>query len=108
MLLSLFDGSPEYSGVVVATGGSAVYSSAGMKNLAVNAIIVYLDVPLAELRRRGTNYAERGVAASADQSFEDLFAERNVLYERYACVTMNGFGSSEDEVVVAIKTLVKI
>jgi shikimate kinase len=53
VLLSLFDGSDEYAGVVVATGGSAVYSEVGMKNLAANATIVYLDVPLDELRKRG-------------------------------------------------------
>ena len=63
VLLSLFDGSDEYHGVVVATGGSAVYSEVGMENLAANATIVYLDVPLDELRKRVVNYDSRGIAA---------------------------------------------
>jgi shikimate kinase len=102
VLLSLFDGSPEYDGIVVATGGSAVYSTVGMKNLAVNGIIVYLDVPLTELRRRVTNYDERGIAASADQSFEGLFAERNALYQQYSELMIPAFNCRAEDVVQAI------
>jgi shikimate kinase len=93
VLLSLYDG------VVIATGGSAVYSEVGMRNLASNASIVYLDVPLAELRCRVKNYDERGIAARADQTFEDLFAERNSLYGQCAEVTINCLGFSADELV---------
>jgi shikimate kinase len=99
VLLSLFDGGTEYDGVVIATGGSAVYSEVGMRNLASNATIVYLDVPLAELRCRVKNYDERGIAARADQTFEDLFAERNSLYGQCAEVTINCLGFSADELV---------
>jgi shikimate kinase len=102
VLLSLFDGSDEYAGVVVATGGSAVYSEAGMRNLASNATIVYLDVPLAELRCRVKNYDERGIAARADQTFEDLFTERNRLYSQYAQLTVEAFSCGTEDVVTAM------
>ena len=108
VLLSLFDGGDKYDGVVVATGGSAVYSDAGMESLAANATIVYLDVPLAELRKRVVNYDNRGIAARADQSFEDLFAERNALYQQYGEVVIPAFDCRAEDVVSAIKTLVKI
>ncbi|MFB1034548.1 MAG: shikimate kinase [Sinobacterium sp.] len=102
VLLSLFDGSDECGGVVIATGGSAVYSEAGMRNLAANATIVYLDVPLDELRKRVVNYDSRGIAARADQSFEDLFAERNALYQQYGEVVMPAFDCRAEEVVSAV------
>jgi shikimate kinase len=107
VLLSLFDDSADYDGVVVATGGSAVYSAVGMRNLAVNAIIVYLDAPLAVLRRRVTNYAERGIAASADQSFEGLFAERNALYLRYGELVIAAFDCRAEDVMQTIIEQVK-
>ena len=102
VLLCLFDGSDEYDGVVVATGGSAVYSEVGMKNLAANATIVYLDVPLDELRKRVVNYDNRGIAARADQSFEDLFAERNTLYQQYGEVVIPAFDCRAEDVVARI------
>lgn len=108
VLLCLFDGSDEYDGVVVATGGSAVYSEKGMKHLGSSATIIYLDVPLNELRKRVINYDSRGIAARADQSFEDLFAERNALYQQYGEVMIPAFDCRAEDVVVAIKTLVKI
>jgi shikimate kinase len=71
-------------GRVVATGGSAVYSDEAMRHLAAGSTIVYLDVALAELRRRITDYDTRGIARRPEQSFEELFAERTRLYQRYA------------------------
>lgn len=102
VLLSLFDGNTEYDGVVVATGGSAVYSKVGMENLAANATIVYLDVPLNELRKRVVNYDNRGIAARSDQSFEDLFAERNTLYQQYGEVVIPAFDCKAEDVVARI------
>ena len=102
VLLSLFDGSDECGGVVVATGGSAVYSEAGMSNLAANATIVYLDVPLDELRKRVVNYDNRGIAARADQSFEDLFVERNTLYQQYGEIAISAYDCRVEEVVSAV------
>jgi shikimate kinase len=61
-----------------------------------------LDVPLAELRRRVTNYAERGIAASADQSFESLFAERNALYQQYGELVIPAFDCRAEDVVQAV------
>ncbi|MFQ3325274.1 MAG: shikimate kinase [Pseudomonadales bacterium] len=102
VLLSLFDGSTEYNGVVVATGGSAVYSEVGMKNLAANATIVYLDVPLVELRYRVKNYDERGIAHRPEQTFENLFTERNTLYTQYAQLTVDAFSCGTEDVVTTV------
>ncbi|MEX2961462.1 shikimate kinase [Microbulbifer sp. TYP-18] len=73
---------------VIATGGSAVYSPEGMKNLARLGPIVFLDCSAAELRRRIHNYDDRGIAKAPGQSFADLFKERQALYRQYADITV--------------------
>lgn len=87
---------------VIATGGSAVYSAAGMAHLAGNSIIVYLDTPLQILQERIHDYETRGIACHSGQSFDELFAERTELYRRYADITMNCDQHSLEEVVDSI------
>ena len=74
---------------VVATGGSAVYSEAGMARLKAKARVIFLDVSLPALKQRVRNFETRGVARRPDQSFEDLFAERRALYQHYADISLD-------------------
>jgi len=74
----------EFYNHIVATGGSAVYSDAGMRHLSRFGRVVFLDVPLEVLKTRLHNYATRGIACPPEQSLEELFEERRALYERYA------------------------
>lgn len=90
--------------LVIATGGSAVYSEVAMAHLANNGTIVYLDTPLTVLRQRIRDYDTRGIARRPDQSFEELFAERTALYRRYADITVPGDLDTPDQVVAAITT----
>ncbi|MFN3161320.1 MAG: shikimate kinase [Rubinisphaera brasiliensis] len=69
---------------VVATGGSVVYSPAAMEHLQRNGVVIYLDTSLPELTTRVTNYETRGIAREPGQTLEELFRERNSLYEQYA------------------------
>jgi shikimate kinase len=69
---------------VIATGGSVVYSDRAMRHLASGSRIVFLDVPLAELRARISDYETRGIARRPGQEFSELFDERTALYRRYA------------------------
>ena len=69
---------------VVSTGGSAVYSQAGMERLKKQGLVIYLDVPLQQLRNRIDNYESRGIARKPGQSFSELFEERRALYDYYA------------------------
>jgi shikimate kinase len=87
---------------VIATGGSAVYSAAGMAHLAENSTIVYLNTPLQILRERIHDYETRGIACHPDQSFDDLFTERTELYRRYANTTIDCDQYSPEEVVGSI------
>lgn len=87
---------------VVATGGSAVYSSLAMLHLKNHGYVVYLDVSLETLRRRVKNYDQRGIARRPDQSFEDLFLERATLYSLYANLTIQCDDMDHEAVVAAI------
>ena len=69
---------------VIATGGSVVYSEKAMRSLGNNGIIIYLDVPFKEIKRRLYNIKTRGIAMEPGQSLQDLFNERTLLYNRFA------------------------
>jgi len=87
------------SNSVVATGGSAVYSEKSMAVLSQNSIIVYLQVQIPDLLKRIKNIQTRGIAKAADQSFEDLFKERELLYKRYANLTLDCSDKSKKQIL---------
>jgi shikimate kinase len=84
---------------VLLADGSAVYSEAGMAHLKQDSTVVFLDVPLAELEQRISNFSTRGIARRPDQSFEDLFEERSVLYKRYADIRIDCSNLQIEEVL---------
>ena len=90
------------TGLVVATGGSAVYSESGMQHLRAFGPVVYLDLPLVELTGRIQNYASRGVARCPTQSFKSLFRERSSLYRSYADHQLSCKTLAPQEVVAMI------
>ena len=89
----------EPHGNVIATGGSVVYSDAAMRHLASGSRIVWLDAPLDELRRRIRDYDQRGISRRPDQSFADLYAERQALYARYAQLRIDCMTGSQEDVL---------
>lgn len=92
---------------VVATGGSVVYSRAGMASLRANGLLVYLQLPYDELKKRIMNMTARGIVIGRGQTLWDLYNERILLYERYADVNLNCFRLSVEEVVERICRLWK-
>ena len=87
---------------VISTGGSVVYSEKSMAHLSRNGILIFLDVSLETLKQRITDNDQRGIARRPDQSFEELFEERSVLYRRYADITVPCDSINQDEVCNAI------
>ena len=88
----------EHQNHVVATGGSAAYSDKAMKHLATEGIVVFLNADLPCLKSRIRNYETRGLAKRPDQTFQELFDERNQLYRRYADITVDCSSLSQEEV----------
>lgn len=87
---------------VIATGGSAVYSPAAMQHLKSIGVAVFLDVTLEALKSRVHDYETRGLAKRPDQTVEDLFEERALLYRKYADVTIDCMGIAQEEVCAKV------
>lgn len=82
---------------VIATGGSAVYSDAGMTALQAHGTIVFLDLPIDELYRRVQDMDTRGMVIDPGESFADLFTRRLPLYRRWAELIVDGRNKSVEE-----------
>ena len=74
---------------VIAPGGSAIYSEHAMKHFSKIGTVVYLHVPVTELRKRLGDLKRRGVVLKEGQDLNSLYEERRVYYERYAQVTVD-------------------
>lgn len=63
----------ECENCVVATGGSVVFRDEAMQKLKRNSVIVFIDVPLKNVKARLKNIKTRGVAAPKNQTIDDIF-----------------------------------
>lgn len=79
----------QYPNHIIATGGSAVYSSAAMQHLKHFGPIIFLDTPLHILEARIHNMDTRGIARPANQTFAEVYAERHPLYMKYADIVID-------------------
>ncbi|MCI9079637.1 MAG: shikimate kinase [Lachnospiraceae bacterium] len=90
---------------VIATGGSAVYGKDAMQNLKSSGIILYLELPLNEIKNRLGNLEKRGVSMEKGQTLETLYNERISLYEKYADITIHCYKLQIREI---INTIIKL
>lgn len=81
---------------IIATGGSAAYSEPAMIHLKQNSTTIFLHADLPTLTSRINNYENRGLAKREDQTFQDLFEERYALYLKYADITIESSGKSQE------------
>lgn len=91
---------------IIATGGSVIYSKNTMDHLKSLGCIVYLQIPIEELKARIKT--ERRFAKRSDQSFSELYNERIPLYERYSDFTVNCANKSVDAIVDNIIDILKL
>lgn len=92
---------------VIATGGSAVYSKKTMEHLSSISTVIFLKVSLDVLKNRINNFDQRGLAKAKDQSFEDLFSERQPLYEKYADIEIDCNSISQEKAAELIAESLK-
>lgn len=74
---------------VVATGGSMIMNEDAVKHLKSIGKIVYVNVPLAVLKKRITNMKTRGIVFGKGETLDDVFFNRTPLYEKYADIIIN-------------------
>jgi len=87
---------------VIATGGSVVYSEKAMAHLIDISKIIFLDTSLKEIKNRISNFETRGIAKSANQTFKELYEERQVLYKKYAEITIDCNVFDQEELAAQI------
>lgn len=87
---------------VIATGGSAVYSSKAMAHLKEHGAVYYLKISTEELKKRLSNIKTRGIAMRPGDTIEDVFAQRAELYAEYADLTVECEGKSAEDIVAEI------
>ena len=94
---------------VIATGGSAVYSPKAISYLREISTIVFLAVDFDIILQRIHNFDTRGIAKAENQTFRDLFDERQILYEKYAEWTINCSNMTQEETaeIISDKRAVK-
>lgn len=92
----------EFSGMVVATGGSAVYGENAMKKLKECGIVVYLKVSPEELEKRVKNIQTRGIAMKNGTTLAELYEKRAPIYEKYADITVECGGMTAEKCVTVI------
>ncbi|MCB0084507.1 MAG: shikimate kinase [Caldilineaceae bacterium] len=90
---------------VLSTGGSVVYSERAMAHLARISTVIFLEASFEVIQRRIRNFETRGIAKGADQTFLDLYHERQLLYRKYANVTIDCNVLDQDGVAAQIATL---
>lgn len=83
---------------VVATGGSVVYYPKAMAYLKTLGPRVFLQVPLAELKRRIPDFSARGTVRRGGDTIDALFKERTPLLKRYADLTLKAYGKPWEEI----------
>ncbi|HEY5673848.1 MAG TPA: shikimate kinase [Malonomonas sp.] len=92
------------SRTIIATGGSVVYSEAGMAALQQTGHLIYLQEELDRLLQRIADMGQRGLVMAAGQSFEQLYQERTPRYEKYAELTIPCNELTAEEVAAQIET----
>ena len=90
---------------VIATGGSVAYSEKAMSHLLRISKVIFLEVSFEEIKKRIHNFETRGIAKSKNQSFRELFEERQLLYKKYAEITVNCNKSDQEELAHQIAQL---
>jgi len=82
---------------VVAPGGSIIYHSDLMEYLRQCSTLVHLDDSFENIEERLTSVLDRGIVGLRNKSLRQIYDERRPLYSRYADITLNCQGKSQDQ-----------
>ena len=84
---------------VIATGGSVIYGQKAMEHFSETTTIVYIRLPLEEIKHRVGNIRRRGVLLKDGQTLDELYDERCPLYEKYAHIIVDSKGLSVEQLM---------
>ncbi len=89
---------------VIATGGSAAYSEKAMTHLLNISKVIFLKVDYELIKKRIHNFTTRGIAKAKNQTFRDLYNERQILYNKYAKIIIDCNKLDQEEIAEIIST----
>jgi len=69
---------------IISPGGSVIYSKEAMKLLKKNSIVIFLNASLESIKKRVSDFSNRGIVGLKEKGLEMLFIERQSLNEKYA------------------------
>jgi len=84
---------------IISTGGSVIYSSAGIEHISQISKIIFLNAPLALVEKRLGNYNKRGIIGLEVGGLGALYSDRYALYQRYAELTITINDSDTPELI---------
>lgn len=93
------------NGFIISTGGSVVLSETTMEHLKNNAKVIFLKISQEEAEKRMKK--KRRLARKEDQSFEEMYVERQPLYEKYADIVIECGTKQKEEILSEIIGLLK-
>jgi len=76
-----------------------------MNHLKAISSIIFLKVGYDKIIKRIHNITTRGIAKSKEQTFWDLYNERQILYTRYAELTIDCNELDQEEVALQISKI---
>lgn len=91
---------------IISTGGSVIYSEAGMKHLQSLGKIIYLDVAYETIESRILQNPQRGIVNASGVNLRKLFDDRTKLYRSYADHTINANNKNIEEITYEIIQLI--
>lgn len=91
---------------VIATGGSAIYGNDAMINMKKCGIVIYLQLPVEEIKNRINNINTRGIVMDKGITIDELYIKRKPLYEKYADITIDCTTKEIEIIVEEIKNLI--
>jgi shikimate kinase len=98
----------DYTNTVIATGGSVIYGPLAMEHLKKIGTVIYIKLSCEELINRLGNIKRRGVVLKPNQTLYDLYLERCPLYEKYADIILDAEGTTIEETLDKITSLIPI
>lgn len=91
-----------FEDMVMATGGSAIYSKKLMDLFRGQALVIWLVAPFSVINERIADDEERGIVNLKTKTLKQLFKERESLYEKYTDIKIDVDGKSPEEAVELI------
>jgi shikimate kinase len=89
-------------GMVISTGGSAVYSDAAMRHLASISTVVFLDAPFEAIRAHIESEGPRGIIRMTDGGLRELYQERLPRYRHYASTIVQFDAETPEEAAAKV------